>query len=126
VFERGIRLTPAEAQMKFERLSDSPWRDTYLDAISSRATLERILRNLFNAAAESHEVDRMLRYTDAILVLSPNSSRDHMYRGILSFQAERWHDARSEVEWLNSHDSEISRDEIDRLEQAIASESQKK
>ena len=126
VFERGLRLTPAEAQKKFEALSDSPWSDSFLDTITAKATLERVLRNLFNAAAESHEIDRMLRYTDAILVLSPNSGRDHMYRGILSFQAERWHDARSEVEWLNTHDSDISRDEIDRLEQAIASESQKK
>ncbi|HEY0983829.1 transglutaminase family protein [Schlesneria sp.] len=125
VFERGLLLTPAEAQNKFEALSDVPWRDSYLDTTTPKAILERILRNLFSNAADEQEIDRMIRYTDAILVLSPNSGQDHFYRGVLSFQARRWHDARAEVEWLMTNDSNVSRTEVERLSQAIESESQK-
>ena len=124
-FDRGRLLTAEDARAKFEELSDSPWKDSFLDSITPQATLERILRNLFGAASETHEVERMLRYTDAILVISPDSGPDHMYRGILSYQSERWQQARSEVEWLTNHDSNVSRADIEKLARAIASESQK-
>jgi hypothetical protein len=125
VFDRGRLLTREDAQTKFEELSDSPWQDSFLDSITPQATLERILRNLFRAASEAQEVERMLRYTDAILVISPDSGPDHMYRGILSYQSERWQQARSEVEWLTNHDSNVSRSDIEKLARAIATESQK-
>ncbi len=124
-FERGRLLTSEEARAKFEELTDSPWKDSFLDSITPQATLERILRNLFGAASETHEVERMLRYVNAILVISPDSGPDHMYRGILSYQSERWQQARSEVEWLTNHDSNVSRADIEKLARAIASESQK-
>ena len=124
-FDRGRLLTAEDARAKFEELSDSPWKDSFLDSITPQATLERILRNLFGSASETHEVERMLRYTDAILVISPDSGPDHMYRGILSYQSERWQQARSEVEWLSNHDSNVSRADIEKLARAIASESQK-
>ncbi len=125
VFDRGRLLTREDAQAKFEELSDSPWKDSFLDSITPQATLERILRNLFRAASDAQEVERMLRYTDAILAISPDSGPDHMYRGILSFQSERWQQARSEVEWLTNHDSDVSRADIEKLARAIAIESQK-
>ena len=125
VFERGRRLTAEDARSKFEDLSDSPWRDSFLDSITPQAMLERILRNLFRSATDSHEVERMLRYSDAILVISPDSGPDHMYRGILSYQSQRWQQARNEVEWLTNHDSNVSRDDIEKLARAIATESQK-
>ncbi|MEI8018042.1 MAG: transglutaminase family protein, partial [Schlesneria sp.] len=125
VFDRGRLMTREDAQAKFEELSDSPWQDSFLDSITPQATLERILRNLFRAASEAQEVERMLRYTDAILVISPDSGPDHMYRGILSYQSERWQQARSEVEWLTNHDSNVSRSDIEKLARAIATESQK-
>ena len=124
-FDRGRLLTAEDARAKFEELSDSPWKDSVLDSITPQATRERILRNLFGSASETHEVERMLRYTDAILVISPDSGPDHMYRGILSYQSERWQQARSEVEWLSNHDSNVSRADIEKLARAIASESQK-
>ena len=125
VFDRGRRLTAEDARAKFEDLSDSPWKDSFLDSITPRATLERILRNLFRSATDAHEVERLLRYTEAILILSPDSGPDHMYRGILSYQSQRWQQARSEVEWLTNHDSNVSQQDIEKLARAIASESQK-
>ena len=129
VFDRGRRLTTEEARTKFEDLNDPErpmkWKDSFLNAITPQATMERILRNLFQAASDTHEVERLLRYTEAILILSPDSGPDHMYRGILSYQSQRWQQARSEVEWLTNHDSNVSQQDIEKLARAIASESQK-
>ena len=125
VFERGRRLTSEEARTKFEELSNSPWKDSYLESFPARATLERILRNLFNAAYEAREPERMLRYTDSILILSPNSAQDHMYRALLCYETQRWQQARNEIEWLTQHDTEIQRERIEDLARAIARDSQK-
>ncbi len=125
VFERGHRLTSEEARTKFEELSNSPWKDSYLESFPARATLERILRNLFNAAYEAREPERMLRYTDSILILSPNSAQDHMYRALLCYETQRWQQARNEIEWLTQHDTEIQRERIEDLARAIARDSQK-
>ena len=125
VFERGRRLTSAEAQTKYEELSETPWKESYLNSITPQATLERILRNLFNAAYELRELDRMLRYTEAILVLAPNSAQDHLVKAFLSYETQRWQQARDEVEWLTNHESDINRERIEELARAIARDSQK-
>ena len=100
-------------------LSETPWQASFLDTIPSKSTLERILRNLLNAASEAGEPERMLRYTEAVLVLNPNSAQDHMFRGILSFQTGRWQQANAEIDWLKSHESNISRKSIEDLSRAI-------
>lgn len=53
VFDRGRRIMPTDAKLKFEDLSDAPWKESYLDAIPHKATLVRILRNLFVTANEA-------------------------------------------------------------------------
>ena len=125
VFDRGRRIMPADAKAKFEDISESPWRESYLEAIPHTATLIRILRNLFVTANEARELERMLRYTEAILVLTPDSVQDHMFRARLCYETQRWQQARNEIEWLLKHDSEIYRDQIEILARAIARDSQK-
>lgn len=125
VFERGRRLTPEEAQQKFEDVSEYPWRASYLDTISPKATLERVLRNLFKVAYEARELERMLRYTDAILILSPDSASDHMYRALLCYETQRWQQARTEIDWLTHHDTDIDPRKIERLGRAIDQDSRK-
>lgn len=71
------------------------------------------------------ELDRMLRYTDATLILSPDSIQDHMFRARLCYETQRWQQARSEIDWLTSHDSDIYRDQIEFLARAIARDSSK-
>jgi regulator of sirC expression with transglutaminase-like and TPR domain len=125
VFDRGRRIMPADAKAKFEDISESPWRESYLEAIPHTATLIRILRNLFVTANEARELDRMLRYTEAILVLTPDSVQDHMFRARLCYETQRWQQARNEIEWLLKHDSDIYRDQIEILARAIARDSPK-
>ena len=119
VFDRGRLLTAEDAQAKFEELGDSKWQVSFLDSTPPKATLERILRNLLNAAIEGREIERLLRYTDAVLVLNPDSGQDHLFRGILCHQTERQEQARAEIEWLMSHESNISHQSINDLDRAI-------
>ena len=125
VFDRGRFLTHDEARAICEEVSGPHWQESFLDSISARGMMERMLRNLFNVALEANDIDRMLRYTEAILVINPDSGSDHFYCGKICYYTQRWQQARSEVEWLMNHESMVSRFEIEELSKAIARESQK-
>jgi regulator of sirC expression with transglutaminase-like and TPR domain len=125
VFDRGRLLTNADARKIYEELSDRMWDDSYLNSIEPRAILERMLRNLLNSVIDSNDIERMLRYTEAILVLNPDSGIDHFNCGKICYFTQRWQQARSQVEWLTTHDSVVSRLEIEELLRAIDRESQK-
>ena len=128
VFERGKLLSKTEAKMIFESLKDDDevlWRESYLDTSPPRAILERMLRNLFNTAASAEDAERMLRYLEAVLLLKPDSARDRFFRAVVCYQTQRWAQARADVEWLQSHDSELSQQAIEDLARALERESQK-
>jgi len=124
VFERGKLLSPAEAQTKFESLTDEPWDSAYLDTTSPRIILERMLRNLLNTAAESEDAERMLRYVEAALRIRPDSDRDRFFRAVLSYRTQRWDQARADVEWLRTHETRLSDQAIEDLARAIERDSQ--
>ena len=125
VFERGQSLTIAEAQQKFESLSDDRWQPSFLDTSPSRAILERMLRNLFGTAAAAEDSERMRHYLDALLLLKPDSGRDRFYRAVVCYQTKRWAQASADIEWLRSRDSEISQQAIEDLARAIANDAPK-
>ena len=125
VFERGKLLSSSDARATFETLSDDEWRESYLATSPSRAILERMLRNLFASAASAEDAERMLRYLEALLLLKPDSARDRFYRAVVCYQTQRWAQARVDVQWLQSHDSDISQEEIERLASAVERDSPK-
>lgn len=124
VFNRGRQLSAADAQTLYEDLTGRPWNEQYLRSTGSRAILERMLRNLFNSATETPDAERLLRYTEALLVVNAESAEDHLYCAVLSYQTQRWQQARNEVAWLISHESNIDRGKIDELSRAIERDSQ--
>ena len=125
VFDRGHFLSPEQARAMCEELSELPWQDAYLNATAPRAILERMLRNLFSAAGDSQDLEQMLRYTEALLVINPDSAQEQLRLGVLSYQTQRWQQARTAVEWLLTHDSPLNRDAIEELGRAINRDSQK-
>ena len=125
VFERGELLTDEAAQTKFESLSDDAWQKSFLDTSPPRAILERMLRNLFGTAAGAEDSERMRHYLEALLLLNPDSGRDRFYRAVVCYQTKRWAQAVADIEWLKSHDSEISQQAIDDLAEAIARDAPK-
>ena len=84
-----------------------------------------MLRNLFGTAATDEDPERMLPYIEAILLLNPESARDRFIRAVICHQTQRWNQARTDVEWLMSHNSELNQQAIEDLAVAIARDSQK-
>lgn len=125
VFNRGRLISKEDAQALFADVNERPWQDAFLNAIAPPAILERMLRNLFNAATETPDIERLLKYTEAIIAIRPESAEDHLRCAVLCYQTQRWQRARAEVDWLTTHDSNINRDSIEELARAIARDSQK-
>ena len=125
VFERGKLLSKDEAKAKFESLSDGEWRESHLDTSPPRAILDRMLQNLFRTALAAEDLERMFRDLEGILLLNPDSARDHHYRALVCYQTQRWAQARADVEWLQSHDSELSQQAIEDLARALERDSPK-
>ena len=125
VFERGRLMSKDDARKKFESLTDDPWNEAYLDATPPRAILERMLGNLLNTAATTEDAERMLRYVEASLLINPDSSRHRFFRAVLCYRTQRWAQARTDIEWLRMHDSNLSDKELNDLSDAIERDSQK-
>lgn len=130
VFDRGRLLTPEDARRVFEELSDREWKKNFLDSTSTTVILDRMLHNLLNAAGEAGDAERMLKYSEAILVINPDSGVDHFNCGRLCIYTQRWERARAEIEWLLSHEAEVRRADIDQVDieqmvRIVARESQK-
>lgn len=100
VFERGQLLSREDAIRRVRSGSDTPWEERYLDAMPPDAILVRMLRNLFNTAREEEDFERMYRYTDAVLAITPKSEQDRFFRAVLAYQTQRLSQAREDVDWL--------------------------
>lgn len=119
VFERGKLLSKEDARQKLATLTDEAWKDSFLDTTPPRAIVERMLRNLLNIAAEAEDAERMLGYVEAALLINPESGRDRFFRAALSYRTQRWAQARLDVEWLRTHESNFSEQAIEELSRAI-------
>ena len=125
VFNRGHLISKEDAQTLFAEVNERSWEDAFLNAISPPAILERMLRNLFSAATETPDIERLLKYTEGVIAIRPDSAEDHLRCAVLCYQTQRWQRARAEIEWLTTHDSNLNRDSIEQLSRAIAQDSQK-
>lgn len=119
VFDRGRLLTKADARAKLATLTDESWNDSFLDSMPARRIIERMLSNLLSTAAESEDAERMLRYVEVGLIINSESGRDRFFRAALSYRTQRWAQARLDVEWLRTHESNISDQAIEDLSRAI-------
>lgn len=121
VFERGKLLSRDEAIQRVREYSGAPWEDRYLEAMPPKAILIRMLRNLFNTAREEENSERMYRYTDAVLAISPDSEQDRFFRAVLAYQTQRLAQSRQDVNWLLQHPLEnVSAAAIEDLARALS------
>ncbi|OYW24336.1 MAG: hypothetical protein B7Z55_02520 [Planctomycetales bacterium 12-60-4] len=120
VFERGKDLTLDDAKARASLATGGAWDEEFLHAVTKRQILVRMLRNLFGEARRAEATDRMLRYTNLILVLEPDSPSDRFYRAVLALQAGRLELARADTDWLMGHELEgVSRRAVDDLSRTI-------
>ncbi len=123
VFDRGKEMSVDDAKAKVAKLSEMEWDDRFLEPSTRRSILVRMLRNLFGNARDAEDFERMLRYTELVLVLTPDSASDRYYRAALCLQTQRLKQARADAEWLLEKQPEgLSREAIEELNRAIARE----
>lgn len=122
-FERGKELSVDDAKAKVAALGETEWNDSYLAPTPKKSILVRMLRNLFGNARDAEDSERMLRYTDLVLAITPDSAQDRFYRAALCLQLQRLDEARREAEWLQEKQPEgLSPEAIEDLNRAIARE----
>ncbi|MBI1345258.1 trypsin-like serine protease [bacterium] len=120
VFDRGQDLSVENAKAKALDATSGDWEESYLDAMPKRLILVRMLRNLFSEARSAEDTERMLRYTNLVLVLEPDSASDRFYRAVLCLQSDRLDTAREDVDWLLSTDQDaIPRRTVEDLSRAV-------
>ncbi|HET6426176.1 MAG TPA: transglutaminase family protein [Planctomycetaceae bacterium] len=122
-FERGQELSIDEAKAKVAALGEVRWDDQYLEPATRRSILVRMLRNLIGNASNAEDHERMLRYIELVLVLTPDSVQDRYFRSVLSLQTQRYQQARMDAEWLLEKEPEqFPREILEELNRTIARE----
>jgi serine protease Do len=100
VYEGGKRLSKKEAIALAESYSGATADEDTLAPVGRRMILVRMLNNLFNVAQKERDAPGMLRYLDALVLLSPDSARDRGMRAIVRAQSGDREGALQDVDWL--------------------------
>ena len=97
---RAKSCFPEDCQARLSQLFGKPveLRPDYLDAVSPRYFLARILANLKAIYLQQKDVLRALAAIDRILLLFPDAAREQRDRGLLYFQLGRWAEAKRDLE----------------------------
>ena len=66
----------------------------------------RMLHNLLGLARATSDAPAMIRYLDAILVVSPDAAQERSERAVTRLQAGDRQGALDDVDWLISHPAE--------------------
>jgi len=123
VFEQGETFTEEVARDRLqERLGEV--REEFLQPITKKAMLTRLLKNLFGIAQEQKDFDAGLRYLDAMVTIDPEAAPDRFMRAAFRFQKGRKADALADVDYLIAHPSEeVDARRLQQLRRALMQES---
>jgi regulator of sirC expression with transglutaminase-like and TPR domain len=100
VYDGGKRMTKAEALDLAKAFAGAPVGEEALAPVGKRLILVRMLNNLLGVAQKEHDSPGMLRYLDALVLLSPSSARDRGMRAIVRAQSGDRDGALEDVDWL--------------------------
>jgi regulator of sirC expression with transglutaminase-like and TPR domain len=106
VFEAGAPLSREQAEAKVRGAAGRAPIDDDLKPVDGRAILVRMLHNLQGIAGRSEDVPAMLRYLDAILIVSPDSPEDRMFRAFFRYRSGLGEEALEDLNWLIEHEPE--------------------
>lgn len=93
-FNRGVILNASECRNQFERINKGiRWDPAFLTAISARALLARLLRNLAAIWTQSDDLVLAERVMTLLISLQPDEAGHHRDRGMLRFKQGHKHEA---------------------------------
>ena len=87
-YQNGILLTAAECEVKFTQLTHKrlAWDESYLDPISSREFVARMLRNLKSIYLQRRDYERVLSTIDRLLSIQPDAPDELRDRGVVNYR----------------------------------------
>lgn len=100
VFDAGVPLTLEEAAAKVEQITGEPLRDPHLEPVSTRAIIQRVLRNLLGVARGEQDREAMLRYLEALVALDPDDTADRGLLAVVRHETGRRAAAISTLDWF--------------------------
>jgi regulator of sirC expression with transglutaminase-like and TPR domain len=125
-FNGGEVLFPQDCEALLQKLYQEPvaLRPEFLQPVSNRQFLARMLGNLKSIAINKNDIQAALAAVERILLLFPEASGELRDRGILYFQLRRWSEARQDLEcYLKTMPPESDRTLIQDLLQQISRQS---
>jgi regulator of sirC expression with transglutaminase-like and TPR domain len=126
VFERGKRLTYENLVERLSEQTGDLLNESHLKVSSSREILSRILNNLLSIAIQEKDAESMLRYSDAMVVIQPDSARSRFLRMLTARQLNHFETVKKDARWLLAQQpSDIDLVMVKRLLQAVEADSDK-
>lgn len=104
-FHQGEILFPEDCQLRLEQLYAKavPMQPDFLDPVSSRQILIRLLTNLKTIYLQHSDPIRCLGIIEKILLLTPNAFLEWRDHGLLCYQLGRLPEAKYDLETFFSH-----------------------
>ena len=115
VFNEGKRLSREDAVKLVAEHSNQPFQDQYLEPVSKRLIVTRMLNNLMGLAQQKEDKESMLRYAELMMALDSHSVQSRGMRAILRFETGRKKSAIADLDWFLEH--RPANLDLDRIEQ---------
>ena len=121
VFDRGARLSVDDAKRLVRQITARSPTDEDFATSPPKEILVRMLTNLHGLAQAKGDAAAMLRYTEGIVAVTPDSPRWRGLRGVLRHQQGRKQAALSDLDWiLENQPPGIDLGQVRRMREAFA------
>ncbi|NDJ16028.1 SirB1 family protein [Myxacorys almedinensis] len=99
-FHQGEVLFMQDCQHRLNQMYGQPveMQPTFLEAVTNRQFLARILTNLKHIYLNRREINACLSTIERILILFPEAPFELRDRGVIYFRTDRWIEARQDLE----------------------------
>lgn len=98
-YHGGILLSEAECAQRLKQATQGAmeWRPSYLQPISDRAFITRMLRNLKAVYLQRRNYERVLFTIDRLIALQPQAPEERRDRGVINYRLGNYADALADL-----------------------------
>ena len=121
VFDRGARMSRDEARLMVTRFTGRPPLPVDFVSAKHKDILFRMLTNLHGIAQSNRDPAAMLRYTEAIVAINPESTQWRGIRAVLRHQNGRKSAALDDLDWiLKQQPEKVDLEQVRRMREAFS------
>ncbi len=118
-FSKGELLTEKDCESRMHQVlgDEVPFDKSYLEGVTKKHTVTRMLNNLRNVYMTARQFSKALRMTDLILALHPDSAENLRQRAALLMEARSYSKAIAALELYLKHDPDA--EDAEELRQTV-------